>query len=77
MHGHGTLVHLILRLITIIFHIYLIAICDVSDSQSLINLLITGKAVSYVWDNIKEVSGLSESCLKLKSTLQDFNFKGS
>ncbi|ESO13061.1 hypothetical protein HELRODRAFT_63809 [Helobdella robusta] len=27
-------------------------------TQSLINLLITGKAVSYVWDNVKEVSEL-------------------
>ena len=29
-------------------------------SQSLINLLITGKAVSNVWDNDKEVCGLSK-----------------
>lgn len=30
-------------------------------SQSLINLLITGKAVSNVWDNDKDISGLSKS----------------
>ena len=29
-------------------------------SQSLINLLITGKAVTNVWDNDKDVSGLSK-----------------
>jgi len=32
-----------------------------SCSQSLINLLLTGKAVSHVWDNEKSISGLSKS----------------
>ena len=35
--------------------------CSLSYSQSLINLLLTGKAVSNVWDNDKDVEGLSES----------------
>lgn len=29
-------------------------------SQSLINLMITGKAVTYVWDNYQDVGGLSK-----------------
>lgn len=28
-------------------------------SQSLINLMITGRAVTYVWDNVQDVGGLS------------------
>lgn len=30
-------------------------------SQSLINLMITGRAVTYVWDNEQDVGGLSKS----------------
>lgn len=29
-------------------------------SQSLINLMITGRAVTYVWDNVQDVGGLSK-----------------
>lgn len=32
-------------------------------SQSLINLMITGKAVTYVWDNFQDVGGLSKALL--------------
>ena len=34
--------------------------CIIVFSQSLINLLITGKAVTNVWDNDKDISGLSK-----------------
>ena len=30
-------------------------------SQSLINLILTGRAVGYVWDNVQDVDGLRKS----------------
>lgn len=34
--------------------------CGCYDSQSLINLFLTSRAISNVWDNDKDVSGLSK-----------------
>lgn len=70
--------------------------CDTSEplidetygygSQSLINLMITGRAVTYVWDNEQDVGGLSKLLLSyhlvfifmnnlLKIILENFMFK--
>lgn len=37
-------------------------------SQSLVNLLVTGHAVSNVWDGDRECSGMSKSCMMLLHT---------
>lgn len=34
-------------------------------SQALINLMLTGRAVSYVWDNDQDVGGLSKFAIKI------------
>lgn len=36
-------------------------------SQNLINLMITGRAVTYVWDNDQDVGGLSKLLSLIKS----------
>lgn len=38
----------------------LIDVTQGHGGQGLINLLITGRASSYVWDGVKDVGGLSE-----------------
>ena len=38
-------------------------------SQSLINLMLTGRAVSYVWDHEQDVGGLSKFCTVLLSAM--------
>lgn len=48
--------HFILKLVLSYFNYFLIFI----NSQSLINLLLTGHAVSNVWDGDRECSGMSK-----------------
>lgn len=43
-------------------------------SQSLVNLLVTGHAVSNVWDGDRECSGLSKTSLKLMHTYKQAIF---
>lgn len=45
-------------------------------SQSLINLMITGRAVTYVWDNYQDVGGLSNNFV-LDCTVALFLYKFS
>lgn len=43
-------------------------------SQALINLMLTGHAVPYVWDNEQDVGGLSRFGLVLDGFSGDVNF---
>ena len=42
--------------------VYLFDVILLLRSQSLINLFLTGRAVSNVWDNDKDLEGLSKYC---------------
>jgi len=54
------MLHIVPCFVTVDLECFLCVCVCVTCSQSLINLLLTGKAVSHVWDNEKSVSGLSK-----------------